>query len=269
MLICLSYWTSFTKSIKTSNRNHTSEAFLSQATVLPLRCHLPDVFKNKRLEKSCDDVWPDSQTAFVGKLGQSRHYTRCLIFSPIYLEKTCVFLSFGLFFSFRGWGPPSEDSLAFWSPPLLLTKKAIIHTVVQLSWVEENTPVWKAAGSLLYHYTFVLKSQAIGDHEHEQSSKHHSSLISISSSCLSVCPDFLHWWCVSWRYELNKPFHLPSCFGSKCFITDVYHSVWHYCVCMCVHMHGPVDSRGQRSCLLLLLSTLLSEAGSPTEHGVY
>lgn len=84
--------------LKHHNRNHTSEAFLSQATVLPLCCHLPDVFKNTCLEKSRDDVWLDSQIAFVGKLGQSRHYTRCSIRFPVYLEKTCVFLSFGLFF---------------------------------------------------------------------------------------------------------------------------------------------------------------------------
>lgn len=59
--------------LKHHNCNHTSEPFLSQATVLRLCCHLSDVFKNKCLEKSCDDVWLDSQTAFVGKLGQSHH----------------------------------------------------------------------------------------------------------------------------------------------------------------------------------------------------
>lgn len=85
--------------LKHHNRNHTSEAFLSQATVLPLCCrHLPGVFKNACLGKSRDDVWLDSQTAFVGKLGQSRHYTRGSIRFPVYLERTRVFLSFGLFF---------------------------------------------------------------------------------------------------------------------------------------------------------------------------
>lgn len=109
--------------LKYHNHSHTSEAFLSQATALPLCCHLPDIFKNKCLEKSCDDVWLDSQTAFVGKLGQSRHYTRCSILFPVYLEKTRVFLSFGLFFLSEDEVYPLKTHLPFDHLPLYWLRK--------------------------------------------------------------------------------------------------------------------------------------------------
>lgn len=137
--------------LKHHNRNHTSEAFLSQATVLPLCCrHLPGVFKNtsSKITWWCMTGLTNRvyrETGPVSSLHKMLNPIPC-----IFGENLCLFVLWTVF-SFRGWGLPSEDSLALWSPPPLLAKKAIIHTVVQLSWVEEDTPAWKAAGSLLYH----------------------------------------------------------------------------------------------------------------------
>lgn len=85
--------------LKHHNRHHTSEAFLSQATVLPLCCrHLPDVFKNTswKITWWCMTGLTNSlcrETGPVSSLHKMLNPIPC-----IFVENSCLFVLWTVFF---------------------------------------------------------------------------------------------------------------------------------------------------------------------------